>query len=94
MALLNNFASRFRKGLSNPFEAGGRDWCPRCRQDVDTETQHAHRGTIYGYRRRCRRCGGVIARGVYDNVPLMQTTPSPAHVAAGQWTQEQGTDRR
>lgn len=92
MPFLNNFASRFRKGLSNPFEAGGRDWCPRCQQDVDTETQHAHRGTTYGYRRRCKRCGDVIANGLSDNVVL--ATGKPIAPAAVAWSEERGEDRR
>lgn len=95
MAQLNDFGSRFRKGLTtaNPFTALGRIYCPSCRMDVDHETESAHKGSIYVYRRRCKRCGGVVARGVYDNVALL-LTPSPAHVAADQWTQEQGEDRR
>lgn len=92
MANLNDFASRFRKGLSNPFLASGRDWCPRCAQDVDTETAHAHRGSIYGYRRRCRRCGDVIANGLHDNVVLL--TKPPIGGPAVQWAEERGADRR
>lgn len=92
MAYLNDFASRYRKGLANPFEAGGRDWCPRCHQDVDTETVHAHRGSIYGYRRRCRRCGDVIANGICDNVHLV--TPNPVRPAADAWSTARGADRR
>ena len=89
MAYLNDFSSRFRKGLANPFAAGGRDWCPRCHQDVATQTEHAHRQTTYVYRRRCQRCGEVIARGVHDNVPTVE-----AQQAAVRWTLEPGADRR
>lgn len=94
MSYLNDFGSRFRKGIATPFTAIGRIWCPTCRQDVDHDTVSAHRGTIYVYRRRCKRCGGVLARGVYDNVPLIQTTPSAAHRDAEVWTQAPGEDRR
>lgn len=96
MANLNDFASRFRKGLpsAQPFTALGRVYCPTCRMDVDHQTEHAHRGAVYVYRRRCRRCGGVIARGVYDNVPLIQTVPSATHVEGERWTQAPGEDRR
>lgn len=96
MAYLNNFASRFRKGIAsaNPFTALGRVYCASCRMDVDHETESAHRGSIYVYRRRCKRCGGVLARGVYDNVPLLQSAPSPARVEADGWTQAPGEDRR
>lgn len=92
MAYLQNFASRYRKGLANPFAAGGRDWCPRCRQDVDTDTAHAHRGSIYGYRRRCRRCGEVLAQGLSDQVYLV--TPNPERPAAEMWAASRGEDRR
>ncbi len=92
MAYLNDHGSRFRKGLSNPFEASGRDWCPQCRQDVATQTEHAHRATTYAYRRRCRRCGFVIARGVSDVLAVNAGQISaPAAVA---WSQERGEDRR
>ncbi len=92
MAYLNDFASRFRKGLANPFAAGGRDWCPTCQQDVDTETAHAHRGTTYGYRRRCLRCGAVIAHGLNDNVTIV--TGQPIGAAAVAWAEQPGEDRR
>lgn len=88
MAYLNDFASRFRKGLANPFTAAGRDWCVRCQQDVDVETEHAHHGTTYAYRRRCRRCGQVLARGMHDNVVTVVGS-----IADG-WTQEAGKDQR
>lgn len=91
MANLNDHASRFRKGLSNPFTAGGRDWCPTCHQDVDTQTEHAHHGTTYAYRRRCRRCGQVIARGLHDNVVMITGQVNPAAAA---WSQASGEDRR
>jgi hypothetical protein len=90
MAHLNDFGSRFRKGLSNPFESTGRDWCPTCRQDVETQTEHAHRFTTYAYRRRCKRCGSVIARGVSDNVAVVGLSAP----AALPWSEERGEDRR
>jgi hypothetical protein len=92
MAFLNDHAPRFRKGLSNPFEATGRDWCPQCRRDVATQTEHAHRFTTYAYRRRCRRCGFVIARGVSD-VTVFATGQLSAPAAAP-WSLERGEDRR
>lgn len=91
MANLNDFASRFRKGLSNPFEARGRDWCTRCQRDVDTQTEHAHRFTTYAYRRRCLRCGLVIARGVSDVVAIEAGGLSAP--AAVPWSQAGGEDR-
>ena len=91
MAYLNNFASRFRKGITSPFLSEA-DWCARCRSEVDTETEAAHRGTTFVYRRRCGRCGLVLARGVYDNVAVVTGEPiSPTAVA---WTEAPGEDRR
>ena len=91
MANLNDFASRFRKGLSSPFTTFGLEWCPHCRMEVDTETEAAHRGTTYVYKRWCKRCGTVIKRGIYDHVPLLGR-PLPA--AALEWTTAPGQDRR
>jgi hypothetical protein len=92
MALLNDHGPRFRKGLSNPFEAKGYDWCPTCHQEVATQTEHAHRFTTYAYRRRCKRCGTVIARGVSDVAAFENGGWSAP--AAGPWSEERGEDRR
>lgn len=89
MALLNDFASRFRKGLANPFEAPRLEWCPTCHMQVDHETEGQHQGTTYVYRRRCKRCGSVIARGLFDNVSVLGPPQN-----AVEWTQEIGADRR
>ena len=91
MSNLNDFASRFRKGLSNPFASFGLDWCQRCRMEVEVDTQAQHVGETYAYRKQCLRCGLTTSRGVYDNVPLL-SRPLPA--AALEWTMESGKDRR
>lgn len=92
MAHLNDFASRYRKGLSNPFTSDGLEWCPTCQMQVDHETQGRHQGTTYAYKRTCRRCGGVIARGVCDNVLVLNGQPLPE--PALRWSTERGEDRR
>lgn len=92
MANLNDFGSRFRKGIASPFTSFGLEWCPRCKMEVDCDTQAAHRGTVYVYKRWCLRCGLVIKRGVYNNVPLLTNQPLPA--AALEWTTTPGQDRR
>lgn len=92
MANLNDYGSRFRKGIGNPFSSFGLEWCPRCRMEVDCDTQAAHEGTTYAFKRWCLRCGKVIKRGVYDCVPLVQGQGLPA--AALEWTTEPGQDRR
>lgn len=92
MANLNDHASRFRKGLSNPFSSFGLEWCPRCKMEVDCDTAAMHHGTTYGYRRWCLRCGFVIKRGVYDNVVILSGQPLPAAVL--EWSLTSGKDRR
>lgn len=91
MANINDHAARFRKGLSNPFSSEGREWCPTCRMHVDHDTQGRHQGTTYAYRRRCKRCGYVLARGVSD-VQLVNIEALPP--AALRWSVERGEDRR
>lgn len=92
MANLNDFASRFRKGIGNPFSSFGLEWCPRCRTEVDCDTQAIHSGTTYGFKRWCLRCGKVIKFGVYDNVVLLSGRPLPP--AALEWSTKPGQDRR
>lgn len=93
MANLNDFAARFRHGLSsaNPFKTFGTEWCPRCRMEVDCDTEAHHEGTVYGYKRSCRRCGRVIMRGLFNNVPLLSNVPLPP--AALEWSLKPGQDR-
>lgn len=94
MANLNNWRSRFKLGLSsaNPFASFGLEWCPRCKMEVDTDTEAHHQGSTYAYRRWCLRCGKVIKAGVYDNVVMLSGQPLPA--AALEWTMQPGQDRR
>jgi len=94
MANLNDFAKRFRIGLStaSPFTSMGLEWCPRCKMEVDTDTESVHEGTTYAFRRQCLRCGRTVKRGIYNNVPLLSNTPLPA--AALEWTTQPGQDRR
>jgi hypothetical protein len=91
MANLNDFSARFRHGISNPFTSFGLEWCPRCKTEVDCDTQAVHQGTTYAYKRWCLRCGKVIKRGVYDCVPLVG---GPLPAAALEWTTTPGQDRR
>lgn len=98
MANLNDHQSRFRKGLSNPFSSANpfsvarEEFCPTCQTDVDVDTRSHHQGTTYAWKRSCRRCGGVLARGVFDNVPVIAGGTLPP--AALAWSLEGGEDRR
>ncbi len=78
----------------NPFSSLGLDWCPRCQQEVDTETHSNHfaQDGIYIYRRRCMRCGGAIKYGAYS-VPLL-TGGQPLPPMVFEWIAEPGQDRR
>jgi hypothetical protein len=95
-------ASRFSKGLSsplesvntagNPFATLGVEWCPRCRMEVDCDTQAAHRGDVYVYKRTCNRCGKVVKSGSY-NAPMLLPY-HPLMRRAYEWITEPGVDRR
>ena len=88
-----DYKRRFQRGIgSSPFTSLGLEWCDRCRMETDCDTQAEHRGTVYVYRRNCNRCGKVLKRGVYDNVPLICDKPLPA--AALEWTTRPAKDRR
>ena len=103
MAQINTFPERFRLGRpsASPFasvQSGtgvpslNLEWCPTCRDEVDTETQAHHHGTTYAYKRWCLRCGQVLARGIYHNVPILSNVPLPAGTV--EWTTVPGVDRR
>ncbi len=101
MAQINTFPERFRLGLpsASPFASlqGGipsanLEWCPTCRDEVDTDTRAHHQGTTYAYKRSCLRCGQVLARGIYHNVPILSAVPLPAGTV--EWTTAPGLDRR
>jgi len=94
MIQIMDWKRRWQRGIgSSPFTAtGDLTWCGRCEMAVDHETQSFHRGTTYVFRRWCLRCGLVLNRGVYDNVPILSARPLPA--AAVEWTLEPGRDRR
>jgi hypothetical protein len=103
MAHIHNFRRRFRAGLpsASPFTAltsvsgvpsGKLEWCPKCQDEVDTDTQAHHQGVTYSWKRLCLRCGQSLAHGVYHNVPLLSTVPLPAGTM--EWVIEPGVDRR
>ena len=103
MAQINTFPERFRLGRpsASPFASlqpgtgvpsGKLEFCPGCRDEVDTETQAQHRGTTYAWKRWCLRCGQVLARGIYHNVHILSDVPVPAGMV--EWSTEPGVDRR
>jgi hypothetical protein len=103
MANINTFPERFRLGRASatPFAALQEktgipstklEWCPTCRDETDTDTRAHHQGVTYSYRRSCLRCGSVLARGIYHNVPILSAVPLPAGTV--EWTTAPGVDRR
>lgn len=100
MSNINNWARRFRVGLSSasPFSSLGLEWCHVCRSEQDCDTQAHHQGNVYAYKRWCKRCGTPLKVGVYDNVPLIgdgKTMPhSLAQPAALEWVTTPEQDRR
>ena len=103
MAQINTFPERFRLGFASasPFASlqpntgipsGKLEYCTTCKDEVDTDTQARHQGTTYLWRRRCLRCGQVLARGIYHNVPILSAVPLPA--GSAEWTTTPGVDRR
>jgi hypothetical protein len=87
-----DFKRRFQRGIgSSPFTSFGLEWCGRCKTEVDCDTAAEHNGTLYVYKRWCLRCGKVLKRGIYENVPLIGN-PLPA--AALEWTTKPEKDRR
>jgi hypothetical protein len=94
MANLNDFARRFRIGLpsATPFASLGLEWCPRCKAEVDTDTDARHQGRTYSFKRWCLRCGHVVNSGVYHNVPILSDIPLPAGTM--EWVTKPGVDRR
>ncbi len=103
MAHINTFPERFRLGFASasPFASlqpktgvpsNQLEYCPTCRDEVDTDTQARHQGLTYSYKRACLRCGHVLARGIYHNIPILSAVPLPAGTV--EWTLSPGVDRR
>lgn len=63
-----------RSGASPFVETAERAYCPTCMDETDVETAVGTAGGVNVYRRRCRRCGRVLAHGI-DRAAL--TTPLP-----------------
>lgn len=75
---------------SNPFKSLGDDWCNRCKMGVDADTEGHQRGDQFVYRKRCNRCGRLIAWGAYRVNMLNGNLPSPE---AYSFIKERGEDR-
>ena len=75
----------------NPFASVGLMWCPRCKDETDTDTQAECGQGVYVYKRACCRCGLVVQYGVCQ-VHMLSDRPLPE--AAFAWVFTPGQDRR
>lgn len=66
------------------------EWCRTCQQDVSVEVATGDYGGAHVYRKRCRRCGGVIAYGI-SRADLLTASLT---AAAMRFVAESGRDRR
>ena len=82
---------RSRTNVGNgPFKAVGDDWCNRCKMGVDADQEAHSKGDEFVFRKRCLRCGAVIASGMYRIKMLDGFLPSTdAHL----FIRETGRDR-
>jgi hypothetical protein len=70
-----------------PFTYHGMEWCASCNEAVDVDTMAVKKGTLYLYKKLCKRCGEVLMRGVYDK------TSAPVPRVAFGWLNKKGEDR-
>lgn len=96
MAYLNDWRKRFQVGLpsASPFSSIGLVWCSRCKTSVDHDTKAVHQRGVYAWKQWCLRCGKVISKGVYENVPLFSAVQSQAMTLAIDWSRTNEADRR
>ena len=87
-----NILGRIRQGASRFLFGPPRHqaWCRVCHDDVDVEIAVGERGGVQVGRKRCRRCGDVIAWGI-DRTRLAHGTLTPEAV---RFVRERGRDRR
>ena len=69
------------------------EWCRICKMDVDVQTESANAEGVDVYRKRCKRCGGVIQHGIARR-HIDGTNQKPLPKKAVEFIQKTGTDRR
>jgi hypothetical protein len=77
--------------MGNPFLTLGLEWCARCKQEMDCDTEASHRNGMYVFKRWCRRCGLVVKSGVYRAQIVSDTNLVPM---ALEWVNKPEKDRR
>jgi len=69
------------------------EWCRFCKMDVDVQVEAANAGGIDVYRKRCKRCGGVMQHGIGQR-HVRGDTVKPLPRAALEFIQKRGKNRR
>jgi hypothetical protein len=67
------------------------EWCHVCKMDVDTDVETANADGVDVYRKRCKRCGGIIQWGI-GRRHITKAEPLPAK--AYEFVSRTGRDRR
>lgn len=86
---------RFRRLKLSPFYSVTpyrEEWCHFCYMDTEVETATGYRGGVQVARKRCRRCGKVIAYGVDRHAVIGSGRVINREVA--RFIRESGRDRR
>lgn len=76
---------RFRRGHGQPFTVMGKQFCTTCKTETDKITEHRSVGNVYGTKQWCRRCGQVMAGGVYYHCPVITSIPTSTFSLAVDW---------
>lgn len=92
MSRLSTLVGRIHWGASRFLFGPPRDqaWCIPCQDYTDVEIAVGERGGVMVGRKRCKRCGRVIAWGI-DRTRMVHGTLTPEAI---RFVQERGRDRR
>lgn len=69
------------------------EWCHCCQMDVDVSVEAAHEDGIDVYRKRCKRCGFVMAHGIAKR-HITHENERPLPMKAINFIKQRGQDRR
>jgi len=69
------------------------EWCRTCKMDVDVQVEAANAGGVDVYRKRCKRCGGVMQHGIARRFVTAENK-KPLPRKAWEFIKQLGRDRR
>ncbi len=88
---------RASKLIRNPFDPlypiADLEWCRFCKMDVDVQVEAANADGVDVYRKRCKRCGGVIQHGI-GRRHISEKESKPLPKKAINFIRQKGKDRR